>query len=135
MSTGHAIGDRSSTTAVENENTLIVDYWLEFLAATEEREEAQNRSLRDNHLESTFERFARRAKTLSDNQARRSPAPQDAFPLPPAGSDTTLNESRSGEWSGIMRECDEPGILARGKLRLANRLRRSGLFDLFSRRT
>lgn len=135
MSTVRPIADRLPTNTLENENILIVDYWLDYVAATDEREETQCRSFNNKDLESTFDRYARRTTTVPKHRVQRRQTLEEAFPISPTRSDESFPALMSGESPQGSPDSHEPSLLARSKLRIASRLRNSGLFDLFSKLT
>ena len=131
MSTVRTIADRLPNNALENENILIVDYWLDYVAATDECEETPRRSFNNKDLKSTFDRFARRLAAETQNWVQRRKTPKEAFPVSPTRSPESLPGLIPEEWPRGSHNSNEPSLLARSKLRIASRLRNSGLFDFF----
>ncbi len=135
MSTGCLIGEQVGANALENENILIVDYWLDYVAATDERGQTRGGSLHEKGLGSMFERFERRTKVMLDDRFSRRQTTEELCSALPANSAKSLPAWTAGRWFREPGKNNETSLLARGKRCLADRLRKCALFDLFSKRT
>ena len=149
MSTVHSVDDFLVTGTLENENTLMTDYWLEFVAARDggngcsaaafEPQEAQINSQQfSERMEEVLrkqERVQRRMDPVSPDAKKRIWDQTIYKGAVDYQSDPTavISEGRNPGGCLTVQEQFGSGLFARGKSFFSNRLRCNPLFRILSR--
>ncbi len=139
--------DYPTTGPQVNENTLITDYWLDFMAARGDRESQSSNPLPALELQHRWKDLVRRINDLLSDQAKLRQVFETALPQTLTSAHTPLQFSKSlhspttsptrgsarkpGKASTSSRRRTGPGLLSRGKSFVRNRLRdrvTSGVF-------
>ncbi len=140
MSTARSVDDYIVAGTLENENVLIADYWLEFVAARDVREPAKQQQSEDLHV--GMRGFSQRMSLILDNQDKlraafgkvpSEPVTQTTpdFSAPPAAENSDV---RAG--SSPASSTDHPdlsGPFARGKQFVSSCLRDSFVLNVLEK--
>lgn len=147
MSTARSVEDYFGPNSVENENVLMTNYWLEYVAARDGRDVPTSKPFAAEDLQAKLYNFTQRMTAVLENQARLRKALGSSGPEPPAhGSPSFLSAQGSSLLEGRPNSVpsspsthsdlrDMTGPFSRGKHFVSNCLRDSFILDTLEKQT